>query len=70
MRRECDALIEKFNLGELYLKQLVSVENAMTAKLAKYTEEVQLAETYTIEMENMSVSKMSVPLEQEKRENC
>lgn len=48
MRRECDALIEKFNLGELYLKQLVSVENAMIAKLTKYTEEVQLAETYTI----------------------
>lgn len=38
LRKECDALIEKYKLGELYLKQLTTVEKALTSKLAKYSE--------------------------------
>lgn len=67
MRRECDALVEKYNLGELYLKQLTSMDNSLSNKLTKYQEEVKQAETYTSEMENMTVSRMMVSLEPEKR---
>lgn len=32
-RKECDALVEKYRLGELYLSQLTKIDNAFTIKL-------------------------------------
>ena len=59
-RKECDALIEKYRLSELYLDQLTKIELSLTNKIQLYNREVELAETYLAELTNITDSKIMV----------
>ena len=36
LSKECDALTEKYKLAELYIKQLTSIEQALSNKISRY----------------------------------
>ena len=70
LRKECDALIEKHKLAEMYIKQLTAVEQALDVKIGRYQEEVRQGEAYVHDYSNLTESKLISPLEPEKRDNC
>ena len=53
-RRECNALIEKKKIEELYLNQLKAVEKSLSNKIESYQKEIELSQLYNKELEAVS----------------